>query len=71
MSPPQDASAGPVFQPAKDDYAQTYELGSKASKTRKQYDTGGPASQPASPPLHSRCMTAVAAPYLVAPPVAV
>ncbi|WIA08243.1 hypothetical protein OEZ85_007688 [Tetradesmus obliquus] len=34
-----DASAGPVFQPAKDDYAQTYELGSKASKTRKQYDT--------------------------------
>lgn len=31
---------GPVFQPPKNDYAQTYELGRKDSKTRKQYDTG-------------------------------
>jgi hypothetical protein len=36
----QDASSGPVFQPPKDDYAKTFELGSKNSKTRKQYDTG-------------------------------
>lgn len=31
---------GPVFQPPKNDYTQTYELGRRDSKTRKQYDTG-------------------------------
>lgn len=35
-----DPSKGPVFQPPKNDYAKTFELGSKNSKTRKQYDTG-------------------------------
>lgn len=35
-----DPSKGPVFQPPKNDYAKTYELGAKNSKTRKQYDTG-------------------------------
>jgi hypothetical protein len=36
-----------------DDYAKTFELGGKNSKSRKPYDTGGPASQPASQPASS------------------
>lgn len=36
-----DTSKGPVFQPAKTDYADTFKLGSKDSKDRSQYDTGG------------------------------
>lgn len=30
-----------MFQPAKTDYADTFKLGSKDSKDRSQYDTGG------------------------------
>lgn len=35
-----DTSKGPVFQPPKNDYAETFKLGAKDSKDRKQYDTG-------------------------------
>jgi hypothetical protein len=49
MTALQDASAGPVFQPLKDDYAKTFELGGKNSKSRKPYDTGEPAIQLLSP----------------------
>jgi hypothetical protein len=35
-----DKSNGPVFQPPRNDYAQTVKVGAKNSKDRSQYDTG-------------------------------
>jgi hypothetical protein len=35
-----EAARGPIFQPAKNDYAETFLAGAKDSKDRTQYDTG-------------------------------
>lgn len=37
-----DNAKGPIFQPAKNDYAETFKAGAKDSKDRAQYDTGKP-----------------------------